>query len=135
MKKLSLIIFLSLISLNSYAFEQVIGVGAGYGISLPSASHYQVNLYNGSDNNPNNDKIITWTQEKKYINSSYSFDIEYQARLGYITENFLTVGIGYRNELTSINTNYNIIDKSIITHNPYVLGLFTFYQGKDLSLD
>lgn len=134
MKKLFLIIFLSLISFNLNAFEQVIGGSVGYGIAFSKGNHYQTNKYvDKSTTDPRPDITLTWDKEEKNIDNGYNFDVEYQIRAE--NNGFWVLGIGFKSEVISINSSYKIIEgDKLTTQNPYIIGLATFYEGKDLSL-
>ncbi len=136
MKKILLPLILSLISFNSYAYEHVIGFSGGYSAFFPKASHYQTNKHKNTINDDDNKPLDVYRQfthfeDKKYHDNAYNFEIEYQIRLdgGWI------LGVGYRNEIFSLNSKYALLDSnSFTTHNPYILGLGTFYQSKNFSL-
>ncbi len=139
MKKLLLVLGIGLISLNSYAFEQVIGLSGGYTYTKSDFAHSILSKYDNPayPNNPMVPKI-----EKLYANDrsdngqGYNLNLEYQIKFdAYDISNLFTAGVGYTNENIKVKNKYQDMNNIDYKMNEiYLLGLVKLGQYKDFSL-
>ncbi len=146
MKKVLLVLGISFVSLNSYAFEQVIGLSGGYTNQTSKTTHYQKTEFDNPNYNPNrpestsNQKRIQnqWIDKSKHNNSGYNLNLEYQVRFDFPlanTTNFWVLGIGYTYDNVRTNPKYQSLDSFTSTnHNPYVLAMLTLFKNKDVAV-
>jgi hypothetical protein len=152
-KRIALIITIVLFSLNTQAFEQVIGISGGISSSKSSTNHFLTAEYDNrcyqQATDPTCDNIdhsINTTDkriQKTFSNISdnvgrgngYNFNIEYQARLDLTNRpNFITLGLGFENSKRTIKPNYqNLDDISYDTNSPYLIAMLTLFQQKSFS--
>ncbi|MDR0484782.1 MAG: hypothetical protein LBH40_05855 [Alphaproteobacteria bacterium] len=133
MKKLLIIIGISLVSINSYALEHVVGVSAGYNFQNAELKHHITNRYlNPNPDDENSPTYITkgFNNKSSAFNQGTNFDIEYQLRA-----RFLTIGVGYSNSKTELNFNYYDIEKFNYTNNiPYLIIMFSAIDSKYVAI-
>jgi hypothetical protein len=148
MKKILLILGISLFSFNSYAFEQVIGVSGGYSYSQTKISHiidsqfkeknpnYDSSKPVGSNNQEYLTKVDKFANIKHGAMDGYNLNAEYQLRFDVSDiKNFLVLGAGYTNENMKLNPKYQDLDSLNYGMNDiYLLGMITLAQGKGFAL-